>query len=40
LLIAAKLFRWEAREPMPMKQKAWVAAIILIIAGAALFMKH
>jgi len=40
LLIAAKLFRWEAREPMPMKQKAWAAAIILIFVGAALFLKR
>lgn len=40
LLIAAKLFRWESREPMPLKQKAWAAAIILIFAGAALFLKR
>jgi len=40
LLIAAKLFRWESREPMPLKQKAWAAAIVLIFAFAALFLKR
>ncbi len=40
LFIAARLFRWEASEPMPLKQKAWAAAIIVIFVGAALFVKR
>ncbi len=39
LLIAAKLFRWEAKEPMPLRQKAWAAAIIGVFAIAALLVK-
>jgi ABC-2 type transport system permease protein len=38
--LAAKLFRWEAREPLPWAQKAWVAALVLIFLGATLWVKH
>lgn len=38
--LAAKLFRWDAREPLPWAKKAWVAALALIFAGAALFLKN
>jgi ABC-2 type transport system permease protein len=40
LVIAAKLFRWEASEKMPMKRKAWAAVIVAIFVGAALFAKR
>jgi ABC-2 type transport system permease protein len=40
LVIAAKLFRWEASEKMPLKRKAWAAVIALIFVGAALFVKR
>lgn len=39
LAISAKLFRWEAKEPMPLKQKAWAAAILGVFAVAALLVK-
>jgi len=35
LLLAAKLFRWESREPLPLAQKAWVGVIALIFVIAA-----
>lgn len=40
LVIAAKLFRWEASEKMPLRRKAWAALIIVVFAGAALFVKR
>ena len=40
LVIAAKLFRWEASEKMPLKRKAWAAVIVVIFVGAALFVKR
>ena len=40
LVIAAKLFRWEASEKMPLKRKAWAALIAVIFVGAALFVKR
>ncbi len=39
-LLAAKLFRWDTREPLPWAKKAWVGALALIFVGAALLMKH
>lgn len=39
LLIAAKLFRWEAKEPMPLRQKAWAAAILGVFVITALLVK-
>ena len=39
LLIAAKLFRWESREPLPLKQKAWAAAVIVVFLGVGLLMN-
>jgi ABC-2 type transport system permease protein len=40
LVIAAKLFRWEASEKLPLKRKAWAAVIVAIFVGAALFVKR
>jgi ABC-2 type transport system permease protein len=40
LAIAAKLFRWEASEKMPLKRKAWAAMVALIFVGAALLLKR
>ena len=40
LLLAAKLFRWDAREPMPWRQKAWAAAVALLFVGAGLFVRR
>jgi ABC-2 type transport system permease protein len=40
LVIAAKLFRWEASEKIPLKRKAWAATIIVVFVGAALFVKR
>ncbi len=37
VFLAAKLFRWEAREPMPWQQKIWAAALLAVFVGAALF---
>ncbi|MEO6724275.1 MAG: ABC transporter permease [Blastocatellia bacterium] len=39
VFVAAKLFRWEAKEPMPWKQKAWAAAIVVVFVLAALLVK-
>lgn len=38
--LAAKLFRWEAREPLPWAKKAWVGVLLVIFATAALLMKR
>lgn len=35
--IAAKLFRWDAREPLSAAKKAWVAVVCLIFVVAALW---
>jgi ABC-2 type transport system permease protein len=40
LLIAAKLFRWDSREPMPPRQKAWVAAVALVFVVAGLVLRR
>ena len=40
LFVAAKLFRWEADEKLPLKRKAWAAAVVVIFVGAALFVKR
>ncbi len=39
IFVAAKLFRWESREPMPLKQKAWAGAVVAVFAFAALLVK-
>jgi ABC-2 type transport system permease protein len=38
--LATKLFRWDAREPLPWRKKAWVGALVVIFVGAALLLKH
>ena len=40
LFVAAKLFRWEADEKLPLKRKAWAAAVVAIFIGAAMFAKR
>jgi ABC-2 type transport system permease protein len=40
LFVAAKLFRWDAREPLPAAKKAWVAAVVLLFAVAALWTRR
>jgi ABC-2 type transport system permease protein len=40
MVIAAKLFRWETNEKMPLKRKAWAAVVLAIFAGAALLAKR
>lgn len=39
-IIAAKLFRWDAREPLPAAKKAWVAVVCLIFILAALWQAR
>ena len=39
IVVAAKLFRWDSREPMPLKQKAWAGAVIAVFALAALLVR-
>lgn len=36
-LVAAKLFRWDARERLPFARKAWAAAVALIFVAGALW---
>jgi hypothetical protein len=36
LFVAAQLFRWEAKEPLSWRKRAWLAAIVLIFVIAAL----
>jgi ABC-2 type transport system permease protein len=38
--LATKLFRWEAREPLPWAKKAWVGVLLVIFVTAALLMKR
>ncbi len=38
--IAAKLFRWDARERLPVAKKAWVAAVLLVFVVAALWQAQ
>jgi ABC-2 type transport system permease protein len=39
IFVAAKLFRWDSREPMPLKQKAWASAVVAVFAFAALLVR-
>ncbi|HZS10110.1 MAG TPA: ABC transporter permease [Blastocatellia bacterium] len=39
LIVAAKIFRWDSREPLSAAKKAWVAAIALVFVIAALWAR-
>ncbi|MBX7219148.1 MAG: ABC transporter permease [Blastocatellia bacterium] len=39
IFVAAKLFRWNAQEPMPLEKKLWALSVVAIFVAAALFIR-